>query len=198
MLITTEVALTGCRFSAVNVEKQADVPEFDKIVEQLAADDEQRIDFLKACLWKLGLEVTEGKNAVPSLSRLHLSSYLPAATSELMVSLSEIITAKDSQEFIEDETDTFLLERASAGSIGSMTALNPRKGKADEKSLDEDRIIDYKTGRWFQSVHFLSRRLFKDRSTWARLHVGKYYHLLLQKVMLTPRPPTSRQARRCP
>jgi len=133
------------RFAAVNLDKQADVPDFDKVVQAIADDDQQRIDFLKACLWKLGLEVNQEQVAVPSLSRLHLSSYLPAATSELVASLTDIISTKDGRDFIEDENDTFRLERVSAWSLDSMAAALPKveDTKANGETVNDDRIIDY-------------------------------------------------------
>ena len=131
------------------------MPGFDKVVEALADDDQQRTDFFKACLWKLGLDVNQEQNAVPSLSRLHLSSNLPAATSELVASLADIISTKDGHEFIEDENDIFRLERESAWSLGSVVDAPPNieGGKANEKAMDEDRIIDYNTITKYIVIH---------------------------------------------
>lgn len=115
------------------------------MVQAIADDDQERIDFLKACLWKLGLEVNQEQVAVPSLSQLHLSSYLPAATSELVASLAEIISTKAGRNVIEDENDTFRLERASAWSLDSIAdeLSKVEDEKSDRKLADEARIIDY-------------------------------------------------------
>jgi len=108
-----------------------------------------------ACLWKLGVEVNQEQVAVPSLSRLHLSSYLPAATSELMASLADIISTKDGCDSIEDENDTFRLERASAWSLDSVADALPKieDAKANGKTVDEDRIIDYDAITKYVVVH---------------------------------------------
>lgn len=143
------------RFAAVNLDKQADAPDFDKVVQAITDDDQLRVDFFKACLWKLGLEVNQEQVAIPSLSRLHLSSYLPAATSELMASLADIISSKDGRDIIEDENDTFRLERASAWSLDSVADALPKveSAKADGKTVDEDRIIDYDAITKYVVVH---------------------------------------------
>jgi len=113
-------------------------------VEALAEDDKLRIDFLMACLLKLGLDVNQENTAVPSLSRLHLSSILPSGTSETMKSLQEIVTILDDQAYIKDENDTFHLENPSAWSLGSIAdALPSVKDKTDNDDDDDDRIIDY-------------------------------------------------------
>lgn len=100
-----------------------------------------------ACLLKLGLDVNQENTAVPSLSRLHLSSMLPNGTSAMMKSLQEIITITDGEEYIKDENDTFHLEKPSAWSLASIAdALPGAKSKeTDVGDDDEDRIIDYNT-----------------------------------------------------
>ena len=115
------------------------------MVQDLADDEKQRTDFLKACLLKLGLEVSQETAAVPSLSRLHLSSVLPNGTSDIMAGLQEIISVEDGEEYIKDDNDTFHLEKPSAWSLGSLaTALTRETNeKTDDDGDDEDRIIDY-------------------------------------------------------
>lgn len=115
------------------------------MVEDLAEDDKQRIDFLKACLLKLGLRVSQETNAVPSLSRLHLSSMLPHGTSDIMAGLQEIVSTADGEEYIKDDNDTFRLEKPSAWSLGSLAkALTGESSKqADDVDDDDDRIVDY-------------------------------------------------------
>ena len=120
------------------------MPGFDKVLAALAEDDPQRIDFLKACLWKLGLHVNEEQSAVPSLSRLHLSSISPSYTSELMASLAELITTEDGKEYIQDEHDRFCIERLSTWSFGSVADALPSLGSVTaEEEADQDRILDY-------------------------------------------------------
>lgn len=114
-------------------------------MEVLAEDDKQRTDFLKACLLKLGLRVSQENTAVPSLSRLHLSSMIPGGTSNIMAGLQEIISIADGEEYIKDDNDTFHLEKPSAWSLGSLAkALTGETSeKTDHGDDDEDRIIDY-------------------------------------------------------
>lgn len=133
------------RFAPANLDKHADIPGFSKIVENLAEDDKQRIDFLKGCLLKLGLQVSENNNVVPSLSRLHICSAQLSGASELMASLQEIISTEDGEEYIKDENDTFHFEKPSAWSLVSVAGALPASDgeQTDSGSVDEDRIIDY-------------------------------------------------------
>lgn len=123
------------------------MPGFDQVVDSLAQDDKQRVDFFKACLWKLGLQVNQEQNAVPSLSRLHLSSISPACTSELLASLEDIISTEEGHQIIKDDNDTFIIEKASAWSWDGVADTLPRTEdvNADEEALSEDRILDYRT-----------------------------------------------------
>jgi biotin--protein ligase len=61
---------------------------------------------------KLGLNVSQASQAVPTLSRLHLSAAQPGAVSELVHSWQEagIITKEGGREIIKGENDTFHLE----------------------------------------------------------------------------------------
>ena len=146
------MAINGCRlhlarFAAVNLDQDSEISGYAKVVEALAVDDKQRTDFLKACLLKLGLKVNQETTAVPSLSRLHLSSMLQNGTSKIMAGLKEIVCVIDGEEYIKDENDTFHLEKPSAWSLGSLAkALTGEKNlKTDKGDDDEDRIIDYNT-----------------------------------------------------
>lgn len=126
------------------MDSNSEIPGYSKVVEALAEDDKQRTDFLMACLLKLGLDVNQENTAVPSLSRLHLSSVLPNGTSRMMKSLQEITTIVDGEEYIKDENDTFHLEEPSAWSIGSIAHAPPgAQDKTDDGDFGDDRIIDY-------------------------------------------------------
>jgi biotin---protein ligase len=144
--------LTTCRFSSVNLDKKADGPSFVDVVDTLATDEEHRMDFLKSCLTKLGLAVNQENTAVPSLSRIHLSSLRPSETPELLSSLSDIIKADDDgEEYIKDENDIFHLERPSTWKMSKLDqALPSSDEESDKKQTDrrdgdaaEDRIVDY-------------------------------------------------------
>ena len=135
------------RFAATNLDDKSKSSKYSKIVEDLEQDDRPRKDFLMACLLKLGLEVNQENIAVPSLSRLHLSSILPEGTASVMAALQEIITVVDGEEYIKDENDTFHLEKPTAWSLNTLAEVLPgiKSEKTDEKGDDEDRIIDYST-----------------------------------------------------
>lgn len=100
-----------------------------------------------ACLLKLGLEANQDNTAVPSLSRLHISSILPNGTLDLMTALKEIITIDDGEEYIKDDNDTFHLEKPSMWSLGSIAEALPKakSEKTDEDGDAGDRILDYST-----------------------------------------------------
>lgn len=117
------------------------------MVDAIAKDEKLRVDFLKACLIKLGLKASQEETAVPSLSRLHLSSLNPADTSELVASLQEIISIQDGEEYIKDENDTFHLEKPSTWSLSSILSALPGVsiGKTDGVDDDVDRPPDYDT-----------------------------------------------------
>lgn len=133
------------RFAPINLDHESNVAGYSGIVEALVEDDKQRTDFLKACLLKLGLQVNQENTAVPSLSRLHLSSMLSNDTSKIMAGLQEIITILNGEEYIKDDNDTFHLEKPSAWSLGSIASA--LSGVTNEKTqVDDvcaDRIIDY-------------------------------------------------------
>ncbi|KAK3994521.1 biotin--protein ligase [Cladorrhinum sp. PSN332] len=108
-------------FDAVNLGKNSEIPEYEKLIEDLAGDEEARTKFLKACLTKLGLEVSSG-SAIPSLSRIHLSALRHTEAGEMLCDLEEIITREDGEEYIKGENDLFHLEKPD--SRWSMTSLS--------------------------------------------------------------------------
>ena len=130
----------------MNLSNESKLPNYSELIEALAKDDKPRTDFLMACLLKLGLEVNPDNIAVPSLSRLHLSSVLPQGTSDILSALQEIITIDDGEEYIKDENDTFHLEKPSSWSLSTIAAALPdSEGKDTNHGAAEDRIIDYST-----------------------------------------------------
>jgi biotin--protein ligase len=144
----TAILITS-RFAAANLSPQGKGPEFAKVVEALGEDDKLRTDFFKACLMKLGLQVNQTEQSVPSLSRLHLSSLTPYETAELVTEWTEIITkSDDGEEYIKGDNDTFHLEKPSKWSMGSLKAAIssalPGSGE-DEADVDiaSDSILDY-------------------------------------------------------
>ncbi|KAK4654499.1 biotin holocarboxylase synthetase [Podospora pseudocomata] len=120
-------------FDAVNLGRHSDLPEYEKLIEELAADEPSRTTFLKACLTKLGLEVSRG-TAVPSLSKLHVSSIHHNEVGELLHSLDDIITKEDGGEYIKGENDLFHLEKPE--SRWDLTSLS----RALQSELERPRI----------------------------------------------------------
>jgi biotin--protein ligase len=136
------------RFAAVNLSKQGNGPDYTKVVEALEQDDKLRVDFLKACLRKLSLQVNETEQSVPSLSRLHISSIRPTELADLLADLQDIIIREDGQETIRGANDTFVLERRGRFSVGQLTeaisSVLPSSitgGSADDEPSDG--ILDY-------------------------------------------------------
>ncbi|KAL8897851.1 MAG: hypothetical protein Q9192_002385 [Flavoplaca navasiana] len=135
-----------------NLDPTVGLPGYDKIVKALKEDDQQRIDFLKACLLKLGLQVSQEETAIPSLSRLHLSSVETDDMSRLLEALKDIIIERDGEQYIEDENDTFHLEKPSRWSLASvgdtptrMTdgSSDHREEEEEEAEKDQAKIIEY-------------------------------------------------------
>ena len=79
-------------------------------MESLTKGDKQRVLFLKACLKKLGLDVSEGDRLVPSLSSLHLTAISCASVASLVNSWKDIIAIhEDDDNLLLGEKDTFRL-----------------------------------------------------------------------------------------
>lgn len=112
---------------------------------------------MKACLAKLGLEVSsESEAPVPSLSRLHLSAAQPSEVSELVHSWHEagIITkGEDGEEWemIKGENDVFVLEQTGRWDMGEVKDALPTTSPSDTQTKTEEptpsaaALIDYAT-----------------------------------------------------
>ncbi|QSS66582.1 biotin-[methylmalonyl-CoA-carboxytransferase] ligase [Histoplasma capsulatum] len=135
--------LTKPRFAASNLDRNADGPEYHKIVDVLAGDDESRVSFLKACLTKLGLRVNQDSSTVPSLSRLHLSSLVPQGGAELISALRDIITVTDGEEYIKDDIDTFHLKKPSSMGMRDIAESLPAGISKTGQGGDSDTFLDY-------------------------------------------------------
>ena len=135
------------RFATVNLERSADKPDFDKIVDTLANDEKHCMDFVKACLVKVGLQVSE-QHHVPSLSRIHLSSLEPADIPELMKSLQKSVTEENGEEYIKGENDTLHLINPSTWKMSNLKdalAGNDQTGQfgdtADDATVDYNAVV---------------------------------------------------------
>lgn len=144
----------------------------------LTEDDSSRVNFLKACLAKLGLIISQETTSVPSLSRLHLSSLHHFLVPELFVSWEHIITKQDGEEYIKGENDTFLLEKQdSRWSLSSLVKTLPVPGilkAGDEHIADQsndfgtdDRIVDYNA---------ITKRLIPHETEWPGTKETPYFN----------------------
>lgn len=144
--------LTSDRFSGINLNRDepSGPANYREVVDALVRDEKQRVDFMKACLIKLGLEVSQQTEAVPSLSLLHLSAPEPGVVSELVQDWQEagvVTKAEDGREIIKGENETFVLH-ADSGDSWDMSAVHKalaEAGAGDENQTDasEDRLVDY-------------------------------------------------------
>jgi biotin--protein ligase len=166
------------RFAPVNLDPNSDGPGYPAVVKALAEDDESRVNFLKACLAKLGLIISQETSSVPSLSRLHLSSQHHFLVPELLASWEDIITKEDGEEYIRGENDTFHLEKQSSRwSLGSLVKALPLPGisatnqeqEADETANagSDDRIVDYNT---------ITKRIIPHETEWPGTKETPYFN----------------------
>lgn len=130
-------------FATVNLDRSADKPDFDKVVDALANDEKHCMDFVKACLVKVGLKVSDQQH-VPSLSRIHLSSVVPQQTSEVLQSLQEAITVEDGEQYIKGANDTFHIVNPSTWKMSSLKdALLGKEQTGQVDGPQDENIIDY-------------------------------------------------------
>jgi biotin---protein ligase len=121
-------SLTKPRYATATLDKgKADTTEFAKVVDILAGDEEYRIDFLKACLIKLGLTVSEDNQGVPSLSLIHLSALEPAMTTTLLETLERdgLIATEDGEQYLKDDNDKFHFVKLSSWNMGDLKDVLP-------------------------------------------------------------------------
>jgi biotin--protein ligase len=139
------------------------------MVAALAADDKERTDFLKACLAKLGLEVTQDTTTVPSLSSLHMSGIDADGPMDILSGLGASFTQDGQTECLKDDHDTFRIERPGTWNLGDIEESLP-----EVHSETSEGIIDY------QSI--TKRLVFHDDIPSAKLtpcfnHHSFYSHL---------------------
>ncbi|KAJ5804883.1 hypothetical protein N7474_010770 [Penicillium riverlandense] len=129
-------------FAAANLDPKADGSEFAGVVDAIAADDKERTDFLKACLSKLGLQISQDNPTVPSLSSLHVSGSDPEGPLEILALMADALTNEGDVEYLKDETDTFRIERPGTWNLSDLEASLPAEpAKKDEGIVDYQAII---------------------------------------------------------
>ncbi|KAH7175812.1 biotin-protein ligase [Dactylonectria macrodidyma] len=128
-------------FAAANLHPHPAIPDYAELIGKLTDEDQSRVNFLKACLEKLGLEVSHSNDGVPSLSRLHISSLEETGVSELLVSMADIIDKENGEEWIRAEGDTFHIQNEET--IWSVEGLQDSLSQQDETARSSSGIIDY-------------------------------------------------------
>jgi biotin--protein ligase len=103
---------------------------------------------LKACLTKLGLEVSQEAQAVPSLSPLHLSSAQPGEIEELLQIWRKegVLTSEGQSWCITGENDTFRVKENDTWSVDCLTAAVtdvPIQTSSTQTDGTSSRIPDY-------------------------------------------------------
>ncbi|KAL0635060.1 biotin holocarboxylase synthetase [Maublancomyces gigas] len=146
-------------FAGINLDKNAGPEGYECLVDAIVADQDKRIAFLKACLLKLGLNISEENAVAPALSRLHLSSIYPTDVGQLVERLKDIITiAEDDTKRIIGENDTFILENR-----GESLSLNSLLDVLDNNNeSSEDKIIDYNKIEKRIQIHDRGSPLLKE------------------------------------
>ncbi|KAK1979828.1 biotin-protein ligase [Colletotrichum cereale] len=141
------VILTGPHpeFAAANLHPQPQIPSYESLTSSLAAADSARVAFLRACLSKLGLDLSAGPSAPPSLSRMHLTSANHAEVAETLASWEEAIAREgegaDAEEYIRGEHDVFRIEkRSSRWDVDELKGALPGGGR-DAAMVDYDGVV---------------------------------------------------------
>ncbi|KAI1129702.1 class II aaRS and biotin synthetase [Nemania abortiva] len=159
-------------FAPANLSPHHDIDGYTELIASLQAGDSDRVSFLKACLTKLGLEVSQESSGVPSLSRLHLSSIVSSNVDDLLYSWEEIISKEDGEEYIRAEHDTFHLEKPETRwSMSELKGTLPRNEITGElttpSSSTEQALIDYTT---------IIKRITTHESAWPEAKATPYFN----------------------
>ena len=133
--------LTSIRFAPENLSPQPGIPGYADLVAKLQEDEPARFSFLKACLERLGLEVSAEYAKLPTLSTIHLSSVDHSQTSELLLAWAEVMETENGEDLIKGEADTFRLRTDEDGL--SVDDLQQSLPGADDHVAGETGIIDY-------------------------------------------------------
>lgn len=119
------------RFAPQNLARIPSLPSYAGVIDGIHATDRTRLVFIGLMLQKLGLQVNEEEQVVPSLSRLHLTSHTAADVSELVASWAETLTVVDGDDYIKGENDVFRIEKP--GSVWSVKELKRAVSAVSEK-----------------------------------------------------------------
>ncbi|KKA27259.1 hypothetical protein TD95_004097 [Thielaviopsis punctulata] len=131
-------------FCAENLYEHQDIPGYADLIQKLAKAEKGRSAFLKACLVKLGLDVSTEELPLPSLSPLHLSGVTHECVSEALCDWESIITRdKNGEELIKADMDVFHIQKIdSRWDLGSLKdALEPSRKSQDLSFVNYSSIL---------------------------------------------------------
>ncbi|QIW95722.1 hypothetical protein AMS68_001240 [Peltaster fructicola] len=153
--------------------------DYDKVIDALVADEQLRVDFMKGCLGKLGLVVSDDVSAVPSLSKLHLSAARPSIVGDLLSTWREAgIVDRDGELYvIRGENDTFVIEEQGP-TRWDLTSMVEAIGDSVSDlltSTQQSQIIDYNAVTKTVVAH--DRQLPESKETAHFNHHAFYSHL---------------------
>ncbi|KAG6161043.1 hypothetical protein E4U37_000026 [Claviceps purpurea] len=138
---------THPEFAPANLSPQPGIPEYAGLIRTLQEHNEARLAFLRACLRKLGLEVSAAENAsVPILSSIHLTAVHGSHVSELLYSWASVIEGEGDDEYIRGEGDTFRIHSDQNGlTVRDLKALRglPVHDDHDDAAGETAGILDY-------------------------------------------------------
>lgn len=172
--------LTTRRFSGLNLSsgEPSGPKDYDKIVDALVADEQLRIAFMKACLQKLDLVVSEDAHSVPSLSRLHLSAAQPSIIADLLQAWTEagIISHDGQRPLIKGENDVFVIEEQGPAQWNLDSLVQAVKEVVpDVLTNSREQIIDYNAQRKTLLAH--DHQVPENKETAQFNHHAFYSHL---------------------
>ncbi len=125
----------------MNLDKRNGGPHYAKVVEAVDKDEQQRTAFMRACLSKMGLIVTEEVPVIPTLSALHVTSmYRDGATTLLHDLKKDGIRGEGGQNLLKGENDTFLLVKQDSLSLDSLSASLPSSDVHVEDVMKADQL----------------------------------------------------------
>lgn len=104
VLTSPHIEFAGC-----NLDRNTRVAGYGAVVDAVIADHDMQARFVKACLVKLGLKVTQEPYVVPPLTPLHLTSVHPGGVGQLVKNLAPLITKEGDKELIVGENEAFCL-----------------------------------------------------------------------------------------
>ncbi|KAI0203631.1 class II aaRS and biotin synthetase [Astrocystis sublimbata] len=160
-------------FAAVNLSPHHDVDGYDALIAKLRQGDADRVSFLKACLTKLGLEVSQESSGVPSLSSLHLTSINSSNIDDLLLSWEEIISKEDGEEYIRAEHDTFHLEKPE-----TRWDMHPLKDSLPQKEITGEELTTPSSATDEALINYTTivKRIVTHERAWPEAKATPYFN----------------------